>query len=215
MAGIDSLARYWASLRDAVHPHDAEIFRRANDHGFNLDFPPPAFVGDIARALVIILDNNGGFDPIQTPGEFPDESTRAQYREALSSPRPLDRASRSVSPYHLSRNYSPWLESGQAALVNAVAYRSVDTKGTDVKRLAKLLPSARFHRIWLRDVLIPLAARGERFVVVHRWGLWGNEIAGLRNVQSAIFSRAPIGPNLTQAEMQAAAAYLSRSVFPA
>jgi hypothetical protein len=196
-----------------VHPNDAEVFGRAASHAFNLDFPPPAFVGDIARAHVIILDNNGGYDPIQTPRDFLDAKARAEYREALSSPRPLDRASRCVSSYYLSRNYSAWLESGQAALVNAVAFGWVDTKGGGVKRVANVLPSARFHRIWLRDVLIPLAARGERFVVVHRRGLWGDEIAGLRNVQSAIFSGAPRSRDLTQAEMQAAAAYLNRSVF--
>jgi hypothetical protein len=43
----------------------------AHRHCFNLDFHPPAFVGDLA-APVVVLYANGGFDPNLTPREFAD-----------------------------------------------------------------------------------------------------------------------------------------------
>jgi hypothetical protein len=69
MSHPHAIVRHWSHLSDAVHPSDAPVFY-ANKHSFNLEFPPPAFIGDIINAPVILLDANGGFDPIVTPNEF-------------------------------------------------------------------------------------------------------------------------------------------------
>lgn len=209
------LADYWSRLTDAVHPDDTENFRFTRDHGFNLDFPPPAFIGDILNAPVIILDNNGGFAQDITPEEFPDERACEDFRATLASPRPLDPKAVSTSPYYLRRNYAKWLINGQAALVNGVAYRSEDGKAPGVGRLTKKLPTALFHQKWLRDVLAPLAVKGERFVVVHRWGRWNGAAEALRGVNTAIFSAAPIAADLTAVEMAAVEGALRNRRHPA
>lgn len=43
----NELANYWARLEESVHPDDRTVFREHPEHGFNLDFPPPAFIGDV------------------------------------------------------------------------------------------------------------------------------------------------------------------------
>jgi hypothetical protein len=76
------LANYWGqlrNLRNTIHPDDAAVFRRVDAHGFNLDFPPPAFIGDVANSPIIILENNGGYDPIMTPNEFPDQAAHQEF----------------------------------------------------------------------------------------------------------------------------------------
>jgi hypothetical protein len=204
------LSNYWAKLTGAVHPYDMDTFARAGAHGFNLEFPPPAFIGDITHAPVIILDNNGGYGPHITPGEFPDSKACDEFRQMLAAPRPVDPAARSMSLYYLQRNYSPWLISGEAALVNGLAYRSVDGNTLGVGKLTKALPSAQFHRNWLREILAPLAARGERFIVVHRWGRWNGAADVLRGLPSAVFSTCPIGSDLTSDEFDATQKFFAR-----
>lgn len=205
----DVLPRYWSSLKSTVHPDDEPVFAQTGSHGFNLDFPPPAFIGDVANAPVLILDNNGGYDAT-TPGEFPDGQAQTEFRGRLQSSSPVDPKARGVSPYYLRRNFSHWLIDGRVALVNAVAYRSVDGKAPDVGRLAKLLHSARVHREWLQNVVAPSAARGERFVVVHRWSLWGAAVNGLRGMPGAVFSPAPVSKDLSALEMTAVQTFLAK-----
>jgi hypothetical protein len=203
------LAEYWARLNDAVHPDDKDTFRRTSDHGFDLNFPPPAFVGDIVNAPVIILDNNGGYKSDVTPGEFPDQQAHDEYREWLSVPRPVNPTARSMSRYYLERNYSHWLLSGEAALVNGVAYRSANGKARGVERLTRELPSAQFHQKWLCETLAPLARCGKRFIVVHRWTRWNGAANVLRGQSAAIFSSAPVSPDLTRDELVAVQTFLS------
>ena len=203
----ESLSAYWAQLIDSVHPNDTATFDRVRDHGFNLEFPPPAFIGDILNAPIIILDNNGGYDHT-TPREFPDDRAREEYRSALKTPRQLNPNAASTSPYYLRRNFSRWLITGEAALINGVAYRSKDGNALGVKQLTRELPSALFHQRWLRETLAPLAMSGERFVVIHRWGRWNRADDVLRGVQSTVRSRAPIGGDLTSFELAAAQEFL-------
>lgn len=209
MSNLISISQYWSRLRDSVHPEDEQTFRRHAGHGFNLDFPPPAFIGDIANAPIIILDNNGGYEDSVTRSEFPDLEARDEYRKMLSTPRPVDPKSKWTSRYYLERNYFRWLISGEAALVNGVAYRSVDGGAKAVARLTKELPSARFHQQWLREKVAPMAARKERFVVVHRWTRWNDAADVLRGLSTAIFSSAPVRPDLTRDELAAANAFLA------
>jgi hypothetical protein len=134
-----SIVDYWRQLEGSVHPEDVPVFARFPDHGFNLQFPPPAYIGDILNAPVIILDNNGGFDAKKTPAEFPDPDAHVEFRSAMASPRPLDLNDRTVSPYYRGRNYARLLASGAAALVNGVAYRSINGTSSRVKDLTKIL----------------------------------------------------------------------------
>ena len=174
----DALVEHWSRLADGAeskkqapfaHPDDAELFR-THEHSFNLDFPPPAFIGDILNAPVVMLDANGGYRPRATRWEFSKPDAIERYLDRLRRPRPADPDQ--VAPYYRDRNYSKLLFSGDLTLVNAVAYRSPSiSQEPENRHLAELLPSTRVHRDWLQGVLRS-AARGERFVVVHRNRLW-------------------------------------------
>lgn len=207
---MQGIVDFWKQLDGTVHPQDAPVFEQHGTHGFNLDYPPGAYVGDIVNAPVIILDNNGGYDPVMTPGEFPDAEARASFMAALASPGPVDFQARHVSPYYRKRNFAKLLASGLAALVNGVAYRSVDGTAPGVKALTRALPSAQFHRAWLTGEVLPLAERGERFVVVHRTSRWLDAVAPFRNHPNAIVSRSSISPDLSRAELQAIDAFLGQ-----
>lgn len=184
-----SLASYWGRLtlaaepwqtpattipdRHFVHPDDAAVLA-ANHHSFNLDFPPPAFVGDVDKAPIVILMASGGYDSdpaTGTPSEFLEARDYREHLEMLGS-------SGVCIPQRLSRYYTqntvfPWVKDGKAAIVNAVAYRTPNiTQEPENKNVARLLPSANLHRQWLREELLPAAAAGERCVVAHRWSLW-------------------------------------------
>lgn len=205
------LSDYWANLDGTVHPDDAAEFEKFPEHGFNLDFPPPAFIGDIVNAPVLILENNGGYAE-STRSEFPDMKAHTEFRDLLSNPRPVDRRERTISPYYLQRNYTRWLEDGVAALVNGVAYRSVDGKARDVETMSRTLPSALKHQHWLRNVVLPMARSGERFIVVHRWTRWNSAANVLKGCDNAIFSPAPVSKDLSKAEIHAATTFLERRI---
>ena len=191
-----------------MHPDDVSEFEKYPNHGFNLDFPPPAFIGDIVNAPVIILDNNGGYNSELTPGEFPDPKAYDEHREMLANPRPVSPIERTISPYYRKRNYSQWLEDGVAALVNGVAYRSVNGQENEVAQLTKSLPSASFHQKWLRHSILPLVERGERFVVVHRWSRWNGATDAFLGLPNSVISKAPVNKNLTSREVEAVKVFL-------
>ena len=205
---LRSIVDYWGKLKGSVHPEDAPVFERFREHGFDLEYPPPAYIGDILNAPVIILDNNGGFNAKMTPAEFPDPRSHDEYRSALAAPRPLNPSSRTVSPYYLARNYTPLLTSGQAALVNGVAYRSINGRSNRVVELTKVLPSARFHQDWLRHAVRPLVESGERFLVIHRWTRWNAATDVFRGRPGSVFSTAPVSKDLTRHELEAAETFL-------
>ena len=208
---LSSIVDYWRDLEGSVHPQDVPVFERYHDHGFNLDYPPPAYIGDIVNAPIIILDNNGGFDSKKTPQEFPDAEAHDEFRETLAASRPLDPKQRSVSPYYCSRNYTEWLTSGTAALVNGVAYRSVSGLSSRVAELTKVLPAALLHQKWLRDAVLPLVENGERFLVVHRWSRWNGAAEVFRGHPGAVFSKAPVSKNLTGQELAAVEGFLQNA----
>ena len=201
------IAEYWAGLQGSVHPDDLDLFGRNAEHGFNLDYPPPAFIGDVVNAPILVLDNNGGFNPTVTPSEFPDEAAHAEFRSRLASPRPAER--RATAPYYLELNFWNWLESGQAALVNGVAYRSVDRSAAGVKSLTRDLPSAQFHRRWLVGDVLPLVEAGERFVVIHRWSRWNEAVQRFRGLANCVFSTSSVSPHLSRVERSAATEFLA------
>ena len=152
-----------------IHPDDMAMARFAPE-AINFDYPPPAFVGDILNARVFVLMGNGGYHADETPLEFVAADAPTIYREHLAHPRAADR--RWTAPYYLNRaDIRDWLQSGFAAVVNALAYRSERTS-RDVRRFADKLPSVNFHRRWLENELRAAAQTGKVRVVIHRPGIW-------------------------------------------
>lgn len=164
------MLEHWRKLKGPVHPLDAPLFEN-NLHSFNLEFPPPAYIGDLESGPVILLNASGGYDPIVTPSEFPDREAVDRYIGMLHHPGAID--PRAVAPYYAKRNYAALIARGTLVLVNAVAYRSPKiSQEPDNLRIAELLPSTLVHRNWLRRELLPSARRGERLVIAHRTRLW-------------------------------------------
>ncbi|MEE1611133.1 hypothetical protein [Microvirga sp. CF3016] len=210
MRQLSMIREFWRELRGPVHPQDADVFARHRDHTFDLRFPPPAFIGDVDRAPIMVLMANGGFDPERTPLEFPDESAVRTYLDWLhdsENPPP-----HTLAQYYRARTIGPWLERGVAAIVNAVAYRSTSlSKEPKNRKVAELLPSVVIHRKWLRDELLPAAREGRRFVIVHRNGMW--KVDRSQAGPGVLFSPNSIGADPARITLNQAAAWLqSRAI---
>src|SRR5262245_27693029 len=109
----EPLIEFWAELEETVHPQDYPVLARYRDHTLNLDYPPPAFVGDIRRARIFILLANGGYDDDRTPLEFAESGSAKKYRDRLRNPVPCGSY---THPYYLQgTRLRKWLEEGQAA----------------------------------------------------------------------------------------------------
>lgn len=150
-----------------VHPDDMEVLRDCK-HDFNLDHPPPAYVGNIVSASVVMLLTNGGYGD-GTKNEFADQGDAERYLERLHDPSLM--RPEGYSHYYLKRNYKELLKKGDLAIVNAVAYRSPGFTYAN-RKIADDLPSVQRHRHWLRETLLPQAASGKRLVVAHRYTHW-------------------------------------------
>ena len=172
-----SLVKHWRKLKGKirlngkgvyVHPDDMEVLR---DHPnrFNLDYPPPAYVGDIVSAPAIMLLTNGGYNSEGTKNEFSKRGAAKRYLDCLHDPSLM--CPKGYSPYYLKWNYKEFLRDGHLAIVNVAAYRSPDFSGAR-QEIAGKLPSVQRHRQWLREELLPAAEKGERFVVAHRYTHW-------------------------------------------
>jgi hypothetical protein len=164
------LRDYWRKLDGNEHPEDRSTFAKSPHHTFNLQFPPPAFVGALDAPIVILM-SNGGYKPGITEAEFPTEMVQEEYRAYL-------RGELKTLPCHLSKYYSlgpfsSMLREGKALMVNAVPYRSPSlSKETINREIAKQLPSLMVHQTWLMTEVLPQARRGDRFVLAHRNGWW-------------------------------------------
>jgi hypothetical protein len=166
-----SLRSFWAQLAGSVHPADEKVFGLHPDHTFNLDFPPPAFVGDIDRAPIIILISNGGYVPGIVATEFPDDAAVSTYRSyirgdtATLPPR--------LASYYATGRIGAWIAAGKAVLVNAIPYRSRKlSREPENQKIAELLPSLAAHRTWLAKEVLPDVVAHRRFVLVHRNRWW-------------------------------------------
>jgi hypothetical protein len=195
-----SIVKHWRNLKGSVHPEDQKYFD-AQPHTFNLDFPPPAFIGDIENAPVVLLDANGGYDPKVTASEFLEANSVSRFIDLLHNPRQIDPSR--IAPYYGKRNYAQLIRDGILVLVNAVAYRSKGISSeSENKKLTELLPSTEVHRKWLRDELLLQAARGNRLVISHRNALWK-----LRKSEGplpgVIFTTNPVSADLSQAVLDA------------
>ena len=208
---LNEIAEYWSEMAGTVHPADKAFFPKADEHGFKLDFPPPAFVGDVVNAPVIILGNQGGWDAKLTPPEQLEPDSADRYRDMLANPRRLEEKDKRIWNYYFDLNYSEFLADGTVALVNGVAYRAENGDAKWVKQSASILPSAKFHQRWLREALLPLVVAGDRLVVVHYKGRWNGAtdvFAGCENVVFCDLRRPK--KDLTGHELAAIKRYLRR-----
>ena len=84
-----TLVQFWRQLRRFVHPRD-QSFLRTNEHPFHLNFPPPAYNGDIDRAPVILLTANGGWiDDAAVKQEMRLFGGQKKYLDYIHNPRPM------------------------------------------------------------------------------------------------------------------------------
>jgi len=193
------LSIYWSQLRRGnlgwVHPADEKLLGEAQ-HSLNLDFPPPAFIGDINNARIIILVANGGYKSKVTPGEFASPDAVERYLRRLSNPESADW--NEVAPYYRGVNYADLVSSGCAVAVNACAYRSPRiSEEPDNRKLIRRLPSCIFHRDWLVNTILPELQSGKRILVGKRHGLWFLP-PSIKECAGFIADPAPVSPHLSK-----------------
>lgn len=208
---VSDIVEYWARFgRDEAtgrwtHPDDRAVL--AGRHSFNLDYPTCPYLGPVTSAKVVILGANGGYSPTATPDEFPDAESFERYLERIRDPESADWSN--VSPYYDRVNYGPLVYRGDAVWINASPYRSPRISAEpDNQRLVKFLPTSVFIRRWLIDAVVPLAARGERLVVVKRPGLWQLP-PEVKTATGVIVDPAPISPQLTSGPWKAVQDFLT------
>lgn len=211
---LNDIVEYWSRFgRDAAtgqwtHPDDRAVL--AGQHSFNLDYPTCPYLGVVTSAKVVILGANGGYSPTATPEEFADAEAFERYLSRIRDPESADWSN--VSPYYDRVNYGPLVYRGEAVWINASPYRSPRISSEpDNKRLIKLLPSSASIRRWLIEAVVPLAARGERLVVVKRPGLWDLP-PEVRAGKGVIIDPAPISPQLTSGPWAAVQDFLAGRV---
>ena len=139
----------------------------AGPHSFNLDYPVSPYVGAVLTAPVVMISSNAGYDSDKTPTEFPDAASIHAYVACVDEPAGADW--KSVSRYYDKTNYGKFIDSGQAVLINATPYRSpmLSDEPDNIDMLPRL-PTSIFNRDWLLQAVLPLAAKGERLIVVKR-----------------------------------------------
>lgn len=203
---VSSIRQFWQRLENSVHPDD-EIFFRQNKHTFNLDFPPPAFIGDVDNARVVFLDANGGYCTKTTPAEFPRESDLDEYIDWLKGTRMV--FPENLSTYYTNHSLSTWLRDGTAVIVNAVAYRSKKiSEEKDNEKLSKILPSFKAHKRWMTEELMPAVEQNKRFVIAHRWKLW--RITPRVNLNNFVYDSCPASPHISNEALSLACDWLKK-----
>jgi hypothetical protein len=183
----NAFAEFWRQLPPGgkIHPADRPILD-AEKHSLKFENLPAFGAGPLATAPVVLcyLNNRPLYKLPACDREFiinQEEKLKATWGEYLAGiiegtrdPRPLTEWGRErtkgLKPELEAATLKPKLE---AATFNIVPYRSSEFKGR-TRQLAYYLPSSRMARNYLHDVLLPAAARGERFIVIV-WGrvLWG------------------------------------------
>ena len=194
------LVRHWRKLtgktqlngRDVyVHPDDIKVLA---DHPgcFNLDYPPPAYVGNIVSAPVVMLLTNGGYNSEGTKNEFSKRGAAKRYLDCLHDPSLM--CPKGYSDYYLKWNYKELLRAGYLAVVNVAAYRSPNFSSVR-QRIAGELESVKLHRRWLHETLLPEAAAGKRLIIAHRYTHW--DLKPTKHKQRNLyFSRSQRSPHM-------------------
>ena len=157
------LIKFWSELEDTVHPRDKQVLNRYPE-AFKTEYPPPAYIGDIISARIFLLWANGGYHPERTVREFESPGSVEAFRDRLRNPRPWTTLRFKAQP-----TLRKWLETGNAAIINAMGYRS-EKLTRQHRAIADELPSVQFHRKWFHSHLLP--ACGRVMIIVHRPRLW-------------------------------------------
>jgi len=177
----NAFAEFWRQLPPGakIHPADKPILD-AKETSLEFGNMPAFGAGPLATASVVLCYLNNR--PISKLSERDRDWIIKQEKElgetwgeylagviegdSRSEPRPLTEWGRDRI-----KHLNPELEN-TVATFNIVPYRS-PSFADKVRRLTPSLPSAQMARNYLHEVLLPDAARGERFVVVG-WGprLW-------------------------------------------
>ena len=199
-----TIRRFWQRLDGAVHPED-QVVLDTHTHTFDLRFPPPAFIGDVDHAPLVVLMLNGGVAADLEAAEFPTPEDSTEYINWLAGRR--REAPTRLSRYYTGNRIYPWIESGQAVIVNAIAYRSPSIRNEpDNKKMRGILPSALCHRRWLMDEVLPDVKAGGRKVIVHRPSLWDLN----RSMHSDFcFSTNPVSEHLSNTMWECASRWLA------
>jgi hypothetical protein len=166
-----SLSEFWREmgLDETVHPRDQDILNRER-HSFRTNEPPPAFIGDIERAPVIVLLANGGWNgqtstEFQHAGNSPRDYVARLHSSAMCDPKV-------VAPYYGRSNLASYLAHGHVALLNLIPYRSPElSKEPENVKFAGKLPSSLHAIRWINEVAMPQASVGRRLVILKR-GIW-------------------------------------------
>jgi hypothetical protein len=204
-ADMESTIRlFWQRLKGAVHPED-RVALASHPHTFDLRFPPPAFIGDVDHAPLVVLMLNGGVAADLQAAEFPTPGDSTEYIDWLAGRR--KKAPTRLSPYYTRNRLYLWIESGQAVIVNAIAYRSHSiTNEPANKKMRKILPSALLHRRWLMNEVLPAVKAGKRKVIAHRPSLWDLD----RTIHADfLFSTNPVSEHLSEAMRECASRWLA------
>jgi hypothetical protein len=205
-AMASSIRVFWRRLDGPVHPDDRPVFDRLK-HTFNLDYPPPAFIGDIDHAPVVVLMANGGYDAKLTPTEFARPEDTVEFIEYLKGRRKAFPTS--LGSYYVASSFEPWLSGGQVVLVNAIAYRSPNLSQEPLnRRVAEMLPSVAVHRHWLHTELLAEGSEGKRLVVAHRYRIW--QLDRNQQVPNLLFSINPASAHLSWEMMGAIDKWLAQ-----
>lgn len=209
---IGDIVRFWRGEQASdqqgrwAHRLDRKMLD-AESHSFNLDHPVSPYVGDVLSAPVIILGANAGYSSTLTPTEFPDAASVKAYVDRVDQPEDADWSF--VSRYYDGTNYGHLVASGEAAFVNACAYRSPKlSEEPDNQRLIQRLSSSIFTRRWLLEAVLPMARKGERLIVIKRGGQWklpGN----ITSEPGVTKDPAPVSPLITSVPFAKMSAYLS------
>ena len=201
-----SIRKFWQDLEAKVHPQDEPVLA-SRQHTFNLDYPPPAFIGDVDNAPVVILMLNGGYGSDTGSSEFPTPADMREHVQWLKGEQ--KEPPRRLSSYYTTKDYYKWVLAGDAVVVNACAYRSRKlTKERHNQKIAEHLPSVKAHRDWLKNEVLPAAKSGSRLIAVHRWSLWDFAPKVVLPATNVHYSSCPRSQNLDCQTQSSIAAFL-------
>lgn len=204
---IADIVAFWRGQQKAdalgrwTHQIDQGVLS-TGPHSFNLDHPVSPYIGDVLTAPIIILNANAGYNPALTPTEFPDAASVSAYTARIGDPSGSDWSF--VSRYYNDTNYGHLVASGKVVVVNACAYRSPrisDKKEADNRAMIKRLPSSIMMRRWLLEVILPIAAKGDRLVINNRGKHW--RLGTAANAPGVVRDPCPASPLITSTALTA------------